>query len=113
MGIVDDGEERLGSVGMREKTQRRDIGGEAVAGDGRRKSEYRGQRFGLRLRQPRDPVAERSEQLAEAGERQLGLPLDTATAQDARIGRQRHGVVEEGGLADAGLTRENQRAALA
>jgi hypothetical protein len=66
------------------------------------------QRVPLRTRQPADLVLERRTELMQSGKWQLYLGLDTGYPRDQALIGGAHDIVEQGGLADSGLTVQNE-----
>jgi hypothetical protein len=97
LGVIDQAEQRplLCHLGKQGKgwPPRSGTGWDPRAG--RCQTERSPQRGDLSWRQPLDPLAKRPKQLMQSGKRELGL-----------------GLGQQGRLADAGLARQNQRAAL-
>ena len=109
--VVEQGEQRLlvGGVGEKRKNPHADqepIGLALV-----RKPERAAERARLRLREPVDPVLDRPQQLVQRGVRKLSLGLDPGRPQHPEVAGHRRCLLEQGGLADAGLAADDQRPA--
>jgi hypothetical protein len=108
LGVVHDHEERarLGCRG--EHAQRRRADREAVVLLRLAEPQRATQRLGLLGWDLRKVLEERSKQLEEAGELQLGLGLDAERAHDRHPLRLLDGIFQQGRLADPGLAAHDE-----
>jgi hypothetical protein len=112
LGVVDDREQPL--------TRPRRVGGEAhraethEEGVGRRscrQPQRRVHRVALVLRKTFDLMEDRNEQAVQGRVPEVTLRFEAGKADDEEVGRPVDGVVEQGGLPDAGITPDDERAA--
>ena len=111
LDVVEEAHERLRLGDVREQAQDREPNEEPVRRRAVVETEGRAQGMSLRCRQPLDAVVERPAQLMKPGECQLHLGLDTRGMHDPAARRVGQDVVEQGGLADAGLAAQDDHAA--
>ena len=111
VGVVDEHGQRLPLGGVREQGQRTRVGREAAVWGRGRQSQRAGQRVALRRRQAIEALQEGLQHRPQAGKGQLRLGLDATRAEDHHPRRSSPGVVEERGLADAGLADHDERPA--
>jgi hypothetical protein len=113
--VVDDDEHRL-LLGRRgEHAEHRRGDGEAVGRRGRPDGQRAAQGGGLRLGDAVEQVEDRREEVEQRGERDVGLRLVAAGAQDAEVGRRGDRLGQQRALADARLAVDDEggRAAFA
>ena len=111
LGVVDDAQNRMLFRRMREQGQRGEPDQKTVrrvAGD---QSERRSEGVTLRLRKIPKVRKERNEQLVEGGEAELDLRLDPHLPNDPEVRGCGGHVLEQSGLADAGLAPDDERLA--
>jgi hypothetical protein len=109
--VVDDAQHRRVLRGVGQQRQ----GGQTDQEGVRRRSnllpEAHLQRLPLRAGQAVEPVEQRCTQLVHPREGQLHLELGAGGAQQPHIAGARHGIVDQCGLADAGLAAHHDRTA--
>jgi hypothetical protein len=108
MGVVDDAHERIVLRDVGEQPEHGHADEEPVRGIAGVQAERRGERTRLWPRQVIEPVEHGTAQLVQARKRQLHLGLDARCADDATSDRPLRQVVEERGLADAGLPAQDE-----
>ena len=110
--VVDEADQRSRTRLLREQPEDREVDHEPVRRRAVVEAERRLQRRALRAGEGVEPVEQPPAELMHPGERQLHLGLHPRRALDAAaLGPLLH-VVEQGGLARAGLAAHDQRAAL-
>ena len=112
LSIVDNTDQRLflGSLGYQAEDGQADE--KSVRGIPSAQAEGFGERIALWRRNAIEEVEHRCAELMQSGERQLHFPLDTGNAGDAASRRLLQDVFEQRGLADPGLSPDDQDAAL-
>ena len=111
MGVVDHAEHRLLFGGRREQAQDAAEDGQTLTGLVRAERERSAERDRLRVRNRLEERERRPQQLVQSRERDLDLRFHPERAKDTHVQRPLDGGVQQGGLADAGLTAEHERAA--
>ena len=113
VGVVDQREHRLLLRSGAEQVEGADEHRQPVDRLGRPDGERAPQRLGLASRQVRRKTGERCEEVDEPDERHRCLGLDAPRPHHAHVLGARGGVLEERGLADPRLARDDERAAVA
>ena len=111
MPIVDQEHDRPVIGVGRQQAEGRGSDRETIAGTGRAERQRAGERPGLGLRQVVDGDKGGAQQLGQPRERHPRLGLDPARLQQPHARRRAGGVLEQRGLADAGLADHRQHAA--
>ena len=114
LGVVDHAEQRALLCDLGEEAQHGQADEEAirrVVADG--PAECRAERVALRTGQSVEAVEHRRTELMQSGVRQLHLGLDAGRPCDTTAGRPRDEVVQQRGLAGAGLAAQDQDVAAA
>ncbi len=113
VGVVDQCQHGLLPGGGAEQVERADQHGQPVDRLRRPDRERASERLGLPPGQVGREVGERREQVDQADERHRRLGLDAAGAHDPHVSAVRRRMLEQRRLPDAGLSRDDERAAVA
>jgi hypothetical protein len=109
--VIDQADQRTLLRDLRQQTQNRQRNQEAVWSAALRQPERHLQRVSLRSREELQATEHGRAQLMNAGERKLHLGLDARRARDATSGGALEHVIEQRGLADAGLAAQDKHGA--
>ncbi len=112
--VIDEADQWLGFGDLGEETEDRKPDQKAIGRRARQLSERRCKCVSLRTWQTLEMIEKWRAELVQPGERQFHLGLDAGRAHDPTSGRLPEDVVEQRGLADAGLaSHDNGRASAA
>ena len=113
LGVVHDTEQGQFLGDLAEQGEDRQSHQEAVGRGARSQPECRPEGVALRAREPVQPLQVRAAELVQAGVGELHLGLDTGGTADPAAGRMVEEELEQRGLADSGLSAQNQGPATA
>ena len=112
MRVVDDHCEGLALGGQCQQAEQRSTDRKALGNWTSLEGEHHGQRVRLGLGQSVEQCQEGRAQLVEPAEGHLALRLDPPNHQDAHLTRELRDLLEQSGLAEAGVTRDHEHTAV-